>query len=449
MKKTILFFAAAAVALVACNKTEFTGPEAEGEQPVSFRIAVNNLTKAEAPFTGTGIDTQYPIPIVSSSHYGDGTTIAAKTNFEYLKYVSGYWYLADASMSTASAFPLGDTRMDVLAFLGYNNTYNVGLKHPFYFETADGGQLQDPYLNAYKYGWGSLSDAGWRPVLTDNTNYANKAYFVNVATPQYNYDIMYGSANEIKKGENRLLTLKHAMAALYFNIAFADAIPDGVAMDPLLFIKPGKPGDDFYKNLVYCKVNNSKEYYNVGDSELSGYLSGSYYYDYLSLKTVGTFIVDNSKNNLEASWYLGNWKYLNNGSSNWSTYYTSNGEGYAYLQNDDVSDVINTVSSNNIVKLIFDTYLNNYSSVPSSSSLTANTYYRVGAQLVPEQETVNPWLRYRIGNQIYLTEVNLPHGTWKMGHAYIYNLKLNFNGAKFTVEVEPYVYLTGGHYLEY
>lgn len=439
MKKTIIFFAAAAVALVACNKTEFTGPEAEGEQPVSFRIAVNNLTKASAPFTGTGINTSEYIPIVSSSHYSDGTTIAAKTSFEYLRYLGEYWYLADASFSTAGAFPLGDTRMDVLAFLGYNNNYDpdfIGQGQPYHFEASPGG-LQGEYLTAYTDGWNILSRAGWCPDLTDNTNYANKAYFINVATPQYNYDIMYGSANEIKKGEKRTLTLKHAMAALYFNIAFADAIPDGVAMDPLLFIKPGNPGDDFYKALVHCDVNYTPSYNHI--SGLNSYLSGNYYYNYLSLKTVGTFIVDNSKNNLEASWYLGNWNHL---STNWNTYYNGNGEGYAYLQNGDISEAINTVSSSNPLNLDFNTSL-------TSSSLSPNTYYRAGAQLVPEQEIVNPWLRYRIGNQIYLTEVNLPHGTWKMGHAYIYNLKLNFNGAKFTVEVEPYEYLTGGHYLEY
>ena len=443
MKKTILFLAAAAVALVACNKTEFTGPEAKGEQPVSFRIAVNNLTKAEAPFTEADPSDAGCIPIVSSSHYGNGTTIAAKTNFEYLKYdtSTSFWYLADAYMSTVSAFPLGDTRMDVLAFLGYNNNYNADfIVHPYHFEAADGGQLQGDYATAYTNGWSSLDDAGWRPVLTDNTNYANKAYFINVNTPQYNYDIMYGSANEIKKGETgRTLTLKHAMAALYFNIAFADAIPDGVAMDPLLFIKPGNPGDDFYEALVYCDVYGA-EPYNTVDNQLKSYLSGSYYYNYLSLKTVGTFIVDNSKNNLEASWYLGNW---NNLSSNWNTYYSYNpsGIGYAYLQNHDVSEAINKVSSSNPLNLDFGTVL--------GGTINADEYYRVGAQLVPEQEIVNPWLRYRIGNQIYLTEVNLPRGTWKMGHAYIYNLKLNFNGANFTVAVEPYEYLTGGHYLEY
>ena len=443
MKKLIfLTFAAAAVALVACNKTEFTGPEAEGEQPVSFRIAVNNLTKADAPFTETDPSSaDGGIPIVSSSHYGDGTTIAAKTEFEYLRYLGEFWYLADANFSTVSTFPLGDTRMDVLAFLGYNNNYDVEyIRHPFHFETTDGGRLTGDYLTAYEKGWENLGDALWRPVLTDNTNYANKAYFINVVTPQYNYDIMYGSANEIKKGDTRTLTLKHAMAALYFNIAFADPddIPDGVAMDPPLFIKPGNPGDDFYDALVHCDYGT----YNTVDGELSNdYLSGEYYYNYLSLKTVGTFIVDNSKNNLEASWYLGNWNLLDK--NYWETYYSASGyagEGYAYLQNKDVSEEINTVS--NREDLYFSKDLNDY-------GFLQDTYYRVAAQLVPEQEIVNPWLRYRIGNHIYLTEVNLPRGTWQMGHAYIYNLKLNFNGVKFNVTVKPYEYLTGGHYLEY
>lgn len=437
MKKTILFFAAAAVALVACNKTEFTGPEAEGEQPVSFRIAVNNLTKAKAPFTGTDPSGAGSIPIVSSSHYSDGTTIAAKAKFDYLRYDGGYWYLADENLNIASTLPLGDTRMDVLAFLGYNNSYDLDYLGSFYFEPSDGGQLQDPYLTAYNYGWNYYLDAGWRPVLTDNTNYANKAYFINVATPQYNHDIMYGSANEIKKGEDRTLTLKHAMAALYFNIAFADAIPTDVAMDPLLFVKLGNPANNLPNTPAYDLYDALVHYDYI--SSLSGlYFKSRAYYDYLSLKTVGTFIVDNSKNNLEASWYLGRWQYLG---TNWDQYYNTSGEGYAYLQNDDESYAMNTVASEKR-NLALETYLSSY-------TLNADTYYQVGAQLVPEQEIVNPWLRYKIGNQIYLTEVNLPRGTWKMGHAYIYNLKLNFNGAKFTVTVEPYEYLTGGHYLEY
>ena len=426
MKKTILFLAAAAVALVACNKTEFTGPESDnGEAPVRFRVAVSNLTKLNGVFQGTNLPETENIPIVSSIHRADGTTIAPKAGYEYLKYLDSYWYLADNSGNISFVLPLGDSRLDVLATYSYlEGKHNASMSAAEPVFSVNGG-LEDPYLSAYESGWSNLNDAIWTPFYADKDNYANKVYYVNVDTPAYNYDLMFGSANDIKKGETKELVLQHAMAAVYFNMSIANNLPNQVGIDPPLFINPGDPSSDFYKALVDVSTYERGE--NITNNKYDSYLI-DYYFDYLTLKTVGTFVIDNSKNNLEAYWYLGNWSKL----SNWDTYYDSinHGQGFSYLGNFIEENSINSGKDKREIDMSSG-YIDNYFSDP-------DVYYQVCSQLIPEQPVVNPWLRYWIGGKIYLTEINLPRGTWQRGHAYIYNLKLNFDGVKFTVTVDDY-----------
>ena len=85
-----------------------------------------------------------------------------------------------------------------------------------------------------------------------------------------------------------------------------------------------------------------------------------------------------------------------------------------------------------------------YDNGHTSYSMSKDEYYQFGEELlIPEQPTSNFYVYYSLktadsSRRYYLYEVNIPRGTWKMGHVYQYNLTMNFGSPIFNVEVEQY-----------
>lgn len=452
MKKTILFLAAAAVALVACNKTESVGSD-EG-QPLSFRVAVDNITKANYYWTDHH-DGTLGIAYMASSYTEDGTVIdkyipsnsSAAYNFLTSGDNGSTWKFAN----TEYFFPLGgSTFVDVLALADYNylagqeynGPYDVNLKK---FHDGDAPAAS------------STTDTGWEPYFSA-TNPAQKVsftvntYAAHVTGPSDNRgqtDLMYAVANRInKKNPQGKLVFKHAQAALIFNIKIANHVPDFINLHNILFV-------DFASNgYNYLGLTGKGSDLSINSSPIP--------VDKVSLKTIGTFTVDNSLNREVAEWsdlYANNNQvsphFIMDEYNNYRTALTAeeknfNGnlmDEYHFLNPGSTDSYIHWSKEFKYL-VVAGSYNDPWNGGDFSADLfsrnsnpfNADEFYQFGSPLlIPEQPTSNFWLYYSIGENNYLTEVNIPRGVWKMGHRYRYDLTLNFAGPTLTVEVKPYV----------
>ena len=406
MSKRFLIYAAALLGLVGCARESFVEDSPTQGKPLSFRLAVDNLTKVAAAdlYTGDGTDGELGIGVVAST-YDDGELLSESvfgtTSQEPLVNSSGStWEFANPYY-----FPLGKTvTMDVLALADKNTTASNGA-------TGD--------LASFQFGTdptGNYSD--WKPYFVTpatDRGYADKVKF-SVDTYNTQLDVMYAAANNLSKEKNTgILRFKHAQAAIIFNIKVDDTygVPDNLKVNNLLFM-------DFAKNKYNYLDINIKETRSA--SSPSPATTG---YGYL--KTKGDFTVDNSRNALNAYW------------DNLAV-----DDSHLGLLNDN-SQAISALNSG--ISGFIEPGANTF--MWSTDNIT-NSFQQFGdALLVPQQFTCNPWLYYSIGDFNYLYEINIPRGTWKMGHAYIYNITLKFTQAKFTVEVEKWVVMQPFDYLAY
>ena len=446
MKKTFLLICTLAIALVACDNEKKKFETSSDSDSVKLRIAVNNLTKAkahhgsEAKFDGSYGSYSSDLPTLASFHSQGSTQSsvvyagADEPAFAFLDYTSTpaeYWYLTDAD-DNKIPFPLGkDASVNVLTFatddMGYVADY---LDTPVYKKKADWATDTD-----YTGQSGTVSPA-WTFVIDDEaedvTDYVG---FFQVNTKTYQSDLMFGSANFVTKDETRTIIMQHSQALLYFNVMVKDEVPSGLKFD-LLFLNM----DD----ALYTDLSAGNDYKtHLSDAADFG--------KYLPLKTMGNFIVDNSKNNVEAYWDLSYWADLD--SAHFDDVKASDpallwGESSGDLDANGKNKENSPYQINGVdVELDGASYvgLTQNGSLDSADEFPgADKLYQVAEQLIPEQLAVNPWLWYSFkdkdGNEnYYLAEVNLPKDYWKRGHAYIYNLILDFTGPKFLIEVEPYV----------
>lgn len=425
MKKSLILCAAAALALVACTKSEFVDSAAKGGESVSFRVAMNNLTKTSTDAYWGNDATNLAIFGASSFYKKDGSVIkpsvftdaSGNPVYSYLVKDGTYWYLKDGNDATTAKdliFPLGtDLRTDVLA-LGVHTDYLAQVGTFSYLEN-----LTDVHT-AYNAGWSTAAEANWTPVFADKDNYAKKVQFVNVDTRKHQYDVVYGSANNLEKGNTYPLVLNHAQALIIFNMKIKAKV-EGLTAASLLFVNPPQGTE--------AAMMSTPDYLSNYLNSLTG---ASYLADFLPLKTVGTFVVDNSKNNLEAYWDLDKYAEL--------TAYESamKDVNRMYLANLSAVPSYNAAADGGIAAS---------DKFPVTATDYADKFYQMGHQFIPEQPTVNPYLYYTVNGQTFITEINLPRGTWMMGHYYTYNITLDFNGLNFDVTVEPWV--DGGTYNAY
>ena len=118
------------------------------------------------------------------------------------------------------------------------------------------------------------------------------------------------------------------------------------------------------------------------------------------LKVNGDFIIDNTKNNLNAHW-----------------------ENLAAVATKDVVAPGADPAADNL-----------------GEALTAAAYAQVGSSLlIPQQPRINFTINYTIGANTMEYTVNLPRGNWEMGKKYIYQLDITLNEIIATQVVEDYV----------
>ena len=445
MKKKFIFVLAAAVAVVACTQERFEAQDnSSAQKPISFRVAMSNITKSYAytPTTATNGDGSVvwlDMPFIASFYEKDGTPITPSlfytpsaddinddgylVNKEYLKYLSGYWYLGTEGNSIA--FPLGDSRLDVLA-LAYPTSGYLGSSPVFdnfkpakeYVESWGftlTGSVED-YLKTFEGLSTTESGPGWAYGLCeDNDNYTKKVHFVGVDTWNDSMDLMYAAANNLKasdfkSGGSKTLTFQHTQAVLIFNIKLAEAC-DNFCFNNLLFFEPS---EKILKQIRDGEAPWSATYWF--DDE---YISNVE--EQITLKTVGTLTIDNSRNKTEARWDL---HYLKN-------YAKTIGKTHFYL-----NEKASTVSPLN--KHV-NSFLSSLGSPDGGSTFNATEYHQIAEELlIPEQPKQNFWIYYKVGDNYYISEVNVPRGVWQMGHVYIYNLELNLSTPRFTVQVQEY-----------
>ena len=438
MKKSIVFIFGALLALGACTKTAEIPEGTSDSKALKFRLAVNTPTKGTVAYKGTVASQLNEILVYASVRKDNGEvsqksvfsnnsftpSIPGTGRFEY----SSDWRLTDGS-NEFKYLPKG-SHMDLVALGSYQRSFNMS---NYYVSSAD----YSTYVGAIDHGFSDSNDRDWTPyVFEASKTIDEKVYFIGVDTYKYQQDVVYAVENGIAAdGSTHTVTLKHAQALININIKVLDEIPDYVDNCTLAFIGANTP----FSSSSYSDYSTMKDYI-LGENTshfLDGFMDAasenrSKFDDYLPLKTVGSFLIDNSLNTPVVGWKFPKlsetetWTNLKNYSNGVGKYKDG---GYAVLSNKENSSDFNTTNPTGRLDNPTDLIEN---------SMNHNEYYQAAGQLIPEQKIVNPWIYFTIENKPYLTEVNLPKGVWQAGHVYTYNLTLSFKGPKFTVSVEDY-----------
>jgi hypothetical protein len=252
---------------------------------------------------------------------------------------------------------------------------------------------------------------------------------------------MYASANNLSRQNNvGHLLFKHAGAAVIFNIVNG-GVPSGdvVKIKNVLFINPDydNNGDlNFYQSDDDAEGRTKVRY----DLEKGNWPTIVDERNQITLRTVGTLTIDNSRVNLTAKWTLPT-GYLSN--------YTS------YMKDEDHYTFDFTSSSISALNVLPGSASPSFQNDPEFYlSTDASAWLQYGNPLmIPVQSVANAYLWYQICNGpsagYYLYDLNLPRGIWQAGHVYIYNIYPHFTGAKFTIEVEPWEYLASNFNFDY
>ncbi len=441
MKKSIVFIFGALLALGACTKTAEMPDGTSDSKALKFRLAVNTPTKGTVAYKGTEASQLNEILVYASVRKDNGEvsqksvfsnnsatpSIPGTGHFEY----SSDWRLTDGS-NEFKYLPKG-SHMDLVALGSYQTGFNMS-KYYLSSSESDYSTYEDAIDHGFNY---MANDRDWTPyVFEASKTIDEKVYFIGVDTYKHQQDVVYAVENGIAAdGSTHTVTLKHAQALININIKVLDEIPDYVDNCTLAFIGANTP----FSSSSYSDYSTMKDYI-LGENTshfLTSFMAAaesdnlSKFDDYLPLKTVGSFLIDNSLNTPVVGWKFPKlsetetWTNLQDYSDGLGNYKDG---GYAVLDNKEISSDFNTTNPTdraNPTDLI-------------ENSMNPNEYYQAAGQLIPEQKIVNPWIYFTIENKPYLTEVNLPKGVWQAGHVYTYNLTLSFKGPKFTVSVEDY-----------
>jgi len=451
MKKSIVFIFGALLALGACTKTVEIPEGTSDSKALKFRLAVNTPTKGDVAYKGNKANELNQNVVFASvrkdngeiqkSYFYNGDP--AYGSFSYDDGESK-WSLMDPSGKEVKYLPNGSL-MDMVVLGRYKDSFDMGSNYYLSSSATDYSE----YMDAIDHGFPYMKERKWTPYVFENSKSIDgKVYFIGVDTYKDQVDVVYSVKNSIAAdGTTHTITLKHAQALININVQFLSAVPDLDHMC-LAFIGPNTP----FNSTSYSDYSTMKDFilgYDQVSCKLEDVMSAfmnaaesanlaNYYDDYLPLKTVGSFLIDNSLNTPVVGWKFpklsesdtwANLKEYNDGLAHYDD------GGYAVLSNKE-----KTYSEfNSSISDCFADPMNLLDGLESGgSSFATSTYYQAAGQLIPEQKIVNPWIYFTIDNKTYLTEVNLPKGVWQAGHVYTYNLTLSFNGLNFKVEVENY-----------
>lgn len=396
MRKTIFLCFAAAAVLTACNKSESIAVDAQPGE-IAMKSAIHGVTKA-GELNGSSFDEKGYAMYVSASQYSEAGGSenplffndqlfrnkpdgAAEAKAMWRHYASEtaedpsplYWPVGGSSIDfLAYALPLG--KKEVLTTSPRSITYNARVA------------AQD------------FTVADWD-------------------TYQNQIDLLYAAANgQVSRATGTSPYIKmdfsHAQALLIFNVSINQAA-SGLVVNDISFVTPeyiAQRNDELIgrENGVYNAVT-PKEYSTCTVPTAAQ----------VTLKTRGTFFVDNQRNDLVYSW-----SYEGLGDSNGVM-------AANWKMPDFASDPY--VSACNIETPAIT------SAVKYGTALTSEAYVQLGETLlVPEQQAPNFCVTYTVGGNTLQYYYNVPRKVWAAGKKYVYNLDIDLNEIVITETVADF-----------
>lgn len=343
MKKSLFFACIATLGLSSCYKTETV--VTEQPQEIGFKAISSNATKADAQLDGTILTKEYSIYATATQKNPAG--VIENEDF----FVDQQFQTEDETVTATSQYrawngteaapiywPVGGVSIDFLAYAMPTE------KHVAPGTSVENGALAAAYPN-------KATDAASKVAFKDWNTYANQVdllYAVNNAAKSSTS----GATNYVK------LSFKHAQALLVFQ--------------------------------AKVKTSDTKTINSITINSIT--ING--------LKVKGTFTVDNTRNDLVASW-------------------------------SDLSAVENaeTIAAGA-----------NHGADNLGEPIATTEYAQIGSTLlIPEQPRLNFTINYTMGGKEMNYTYNEARGTWEMGKKYIYKLDMTLNEIILTEDVQDFV----------
>lgn len=385
MKKSFLFAAMAAVVLSSCYKSEVVEVNNNGPKEISFKAVSNVATKAEYKpefdgkhLEGSTLTSDYGIYASATQKTVDGivengvyfneklfSPVLEETPSETIAIEADVLWKTNPTIY----WPIGGAKVDYFAYalptdIHDNTDFTKFLEDDDQIEPVD-SDLQIKYAG----------------LKTDEDGYiqaeSDVASEVSFTWNTYNnqIDLLYACNNDAtvatNAGENKSVGLefKHAQALLVFRASIN--VKDVFKINSITF-----GSDEENKRLL----------------------------------TEGTFTVDNTRNNLVASWNAS--------------------ESYA--------DAPTNTILNNTLQAGADADADYLGEELDEDALWPN-FVQVGSSLlIPQQPRLNFTINYTLGDNTMNLEYNDLHGTWQMGKKYIYDLNITLNEIVITETVEDW-----------
>lgn len=432
MKKIFLFLGAAALMVVACNKSQSADvPEAKiGGDELSFRSLASGMTKG-AELEGNILKDGYGI-------YTAATQKSANGVIENASFFAGGEQLfknVDTPVAAATLW----------------KAYGASAFQPVYWPIG-GDALLDFLAYAEPIANHSSTAGEWKVVFDyPTTNIARQFTITNVDTYAHQNDFMYAAVQNQSKalnsGANSVkLDFAHAQALLMFNVKVdAEAAAAGFKVNKIMFIDDSRMEQlrlkaqadqnfdalhdawDDAKTAAYADIDaddvtypdaeaktGAKAAWDTANPEPTAAVLADITALQVPLKTVGTFCVNNDRVELDAAW--------SGLVSHEANYLMPDGaEGFKKSAANDAG-----VAEDGI----------RYGSAIAASE----SFAQLGETLlIPEQEKVNFVMEYVMNGKTMYYKFNDFRGVWKMGMKYIYDLNVDVAEIVITEGVAPYV----------
>lgn len=387
MKKIFLPLIAI-LSVVACNKT-VTVDLAEPNE-IAFKAMSAVQTKA-GELNGDVMPNTYGIYVAATQKNSEGLMENPNLFSGEKLFVTADSPSTSSSQwkaSPAAYWPIGNVRLDFLAYALPQADHNA--------LAAD-----------------ATAAADWTAFFNDNlTDVAKTLSFNGVNTYANQVDLLYAAANNCTTANNAgantvAMSFEHAQALLIFNVKVnEDAV---ITIDDIAFYSDDRI-EEMRADQVAVAGGASR---SLADLEKTD----------VTLKTIGTFTVDNSRIDLKASWSGLDSDALNYKMPNFAA---------ADPSDDEVSDCNIQISTEDI------TETQRYG-VPVARVAAAPNFAQLGETLlIPEQDKQKFTISYTIGGNKYMYTYNDLRGVWQKGHKYVYNIDLTLNEIIITEEVADF-----------
>ena len=390
MRKNLFLAAACLLALAACNRSETVVVENPNE--IGFKNVIQGVTKA-GELNGSSFDDDgYAIYVSASQYTADGSleTPLFFTNQLFMNRITAgtgeaEWRHYDSESAADPSpiyWPVGGSRMDFLACALPKGTVT---------------EIPGPHFN---------------------TTVAAQDFTVDSwDTYDKQVDLLYAAANgQTSKATGSTpyvsMEFQHAQALLIFNVSINQSAT-GLVINDISFVTP----DYIAARTAELTGATPKVYADCTAPTLSQ----------VTLKTKGTFKVDNQRNDLEARWT-----------------FDASGEG-AVAANWKMPSFAGApaVSPCNIESPAIG------GAVDYGTALTSESYVQLGETLlVPQQQARNFCVTYTVGGNTLQYYYNVPRRVWQAGYKYVYNLDINLNEIIITETVADFERVADGPVIE-